>query len=67
MGQGACGKGEQRSYQRLNHQVTVHPQGVNHTKGVHHLLLLHLLQQSVQGNEGASAAHPGTETMDSKG
>lgn len=45
----------------------MHPQGVNNTKRVHHLLLLHLLQQLVQRNEGAGAAHPGTESTDSKG
>ena len=32
MEQGAWGKREQRSYQRLNHQVTVHPQVVDNPK-----------------------------------
>lgn len=59
--------GEQNPYQRLNHQVTVHPQGVNNTKHVHDLLLLHLLQQLVQGNEGATAAHPSAESTGSQG
>lgn len=67
MEQGAWGKREQRSYQCLNHLVTVHPQGINNTKCVYHFLLLHLLQQPVQGNEGAGATYPGAESTESKG